>query len=125
MLQAQGLLQLFGCLQVIFQRQAALAQAFVQQLDGIFIRQLQQILFHAALRQQQFHPSLCLVCQPRFDKLLFFLLGQIRQHHFLGNKRCLVIILLNKSCHNLLRRIAAVGQEEVISADELALTHKE
>ncbi len=38
MLQAQGLLQLFGCLQVIFERQAALTQAFIQQLDGIFIR---------------------------------------------------------------------------------------
>ena len=33
--------------------------------------------------------------------------------------------MLHKGCHNLLRRIAAVGQEEVISADELALTHEE
>ena len=125
MLQAQGLLQLFGRLQVIFERQAALTQAFIQQLDGIFIRQLQQILFHAALWQQQLHPSLCLVCQPGFNKLLFILLRQVRQHYFLGNKGCFVIILLHKGCHDLLRCIAAVGHKEVISADELTLAHEE
>ena len=122
---AQRPLQLLCCLLVILQRQAALAQALVEQLHGIISRQLQQLTLHAALRLQQLHLTLRTLSQPHFDELLLLGLRQVRQHNFPGNKGCLIIILLHERRHDFARLIALVLQKEVVTANQPALAHKE
>ena len=122
--QVQRPLQFFRSFFVCFQADFTFAQAFFQKLARIFISQLQKVALGSSLRADKFNLVPGFFRQPGSKHRSFIFFRQIRQNYLTRYKRSIIVILLDKRRYHFLPAVAAVGQKEILTPNQLATAHK-